>query len=138
MAIIVDHLDRSLETLRSAYLMLEKAEKGSIDYEIYRNAVIKGYELSLETAGKLLKKSLKSFFATSQAVDALTFKEIFRYGAKHGILSIEEVERWFEYRDNRNTTAHDYGAEFAEKTLKLIPDFINDAVKVAEKIKKMT
>ena len=38
-----------------------------------------------------------------------------------------QAERWLAYRDNRNTTAHDYGVKFAEHTLKLLPDFIADA-----------
>ncbi|MEN8219100.1 MAG: hypothetical protein ABFS56_22570 [Pseudomonadota bacterium] len=34
---------------------------------------------------------------------------------------MDTCERWFEYRDNRNNTAHDYGEHFAESTLKLFP-----------------
>ena len=40
---------------------------------------------------------------------------------------IADVERWFAYRDNRNSTAHDYGLGFAEETLKLMPEFLHDA-----------
>ncbi len=42
-------------------------------------------------------------------------------------MSTEAVTRWFAYRDNRNSTAHDYGVGFAEETLRLLPDFIADA-----------
>ncbi len=42
------------------------------------------------------------------------------------IMSIDAVERWFAYRDNRNNTAHDYGENFAKETLSLIPSFIDD------------
>lgn len=31
------------------------------------------------------------------------------------------------YRDNRNNTAHDYGVNFAEETMVLLPQFIADA-----------
>ena len=41
------------------------------------------------------------------------------------------VERWLSYRDNRNDTAHDYGEEFAETTLKLLPAFVEDAKALA-------
>ena len=43
-------------------------------------------------------------------------------------------ERWMEYRDNRNETAHDYGEAFAEATLTLLPDFISDASHLADVI----
>ena len=36
------------------------------------------------------------------------------------IMSIDAVERWFAYRDNRNNTAHDYGENFAKETLCLM------------------
>ncbi len=41
-------------------------------------------------------------------------------------MTLEEVERWFAYRDNRNDTAADYGEGFANETLKLLPAFIVD------------
>lgn len=41
-------------------------------------------------------------------------------------MTLEEVERWFAYRDNRNDTAHDYGEGFANETMKLLPAFIID------------
>ena len=43
---------------------------------------------------------------------------------------------WFEYRDNRNTTSHDYGVALAEKTLPLLPQFILDARALSQVIKK--
>ena len=40
---------------------------------------------------------------------------------------MDEVERWFQHRDNRNTTAHEYGRSFAEKVVITLPAFIRDA-----------
>lgn len=50
----------------------------------------------------------------------------------HSLLSLEEVERWFVYRDNRNNTAHDYGEAFAKQTLVLIPGFLEDGGVLAD------
>lgn len=60
-------------------------------------------------------------------MDELTYKDVLRHAAKHGLLDSAAVERWFAYRDNRNSTAHDYGKGFAEETLVLMPDFLMDA-----------
>ena len=46
----------------------------------------------------------------------------------------DTVERWFRYRDNRNDTAHNYGEDFAEATLKLLPAFLADAKALADMI----
>lgn len=106
---------------------MKKSEEDSIEYEVFRNSLVKGFEMTLEQSGKLLKKKILPFLASKKAADMLTFKEIFRQANKCSILSNEETERWMAYRDNRNSTAHDYGVSFAEETLKLIPDFLTDA-----------
>ena len=125
-------LKRCILALTSAYEMLNKYSPDDIEYDIYRSAVIKEFEIILEQSGKLLKKSLKPYFHTSKAVDGLYFKDIFREAGTHGILDIEEVERWCEYRDNRNHTSHDYGVDLANNTLVLIEQFLVDADKLAD------
>lgn len=137
MTINTDHLQNCLDVLEHAYNALLKADKNSTDYKVFRNATLKGFELTLEVTGKLLKKALHSFFASSKAVDRLTFKEAFRYAAKHGLIKVETVERWYSYRDNRNSTAHDYDEEAAEEALTLIPHFIKDVKAIIESIKNV-
>jgi len=134
MKLNTNHLGRCIQTLESSIERLQRSEPESIDYEIYRNATVKGFELALETTGKLLRKALKPYFASSRAVDELYFKQLFRHGAKHGLMMVGEVERWFAYRDNRNTSAHDYGETFAEETLRLLPTFITDAKRLKERL----
>lgn len=127
MSINTEYLDRCIATLEKAYLLIKTVKEGSIDYEMYRNSLVKGFEMTLEQSGKLLKKRLIPFFATKKSLDMLTFKDIFRYANKHSLITEEETIRWLKYRDNRNNTAHDYGRAFAEETLALIDDFLKDA-----------
>lgn len=122
-----DHLSQCIQTLEVSLSYLNQSEPNSINHEIYRNAAIKGFELALETSGKLLRKALKAYAANPRSVDELTFKEVLRQAAKHNLICTDAVERWFSYRDNRNNTAHDYGLAFAELTLKLLPQFLIDA-----------
>lgn len=122
-----DHFARHIKTLEISLTLLNQAQQESIDYEIFRNAVVKGFELSLETGGKLLRKALKAFTGNPKEVGSLTYKDVLRHAAKHGLMETGTVERWFIYRGNRNSTAHDYGVGFAEDTLKLLPGFIADA-----------
>ena len=127
MTLNTDNLGRCVETLKQSLILLNKSQLNTIEYEIFRNAVVKGFELTLETSGTLLKKALKPYFANPKEVDQLAFKDIFRHASKHSLLGVNETKRWFEYRDNRNNTAHDYGVGFAEETLKLLPQFLEDA-----------
>lgn len=134
MALNTDHLQRCISTLEQTLKLLELEAPGSINYEVYRNATVKGFELCLETAGKLLKKALKPYFANPTQVDHLVFKDLFRHASKHQLLTPEETKRWFLYRDNRNSTAHDYGISFAEDTLKLLDTFIPDAQQLKKQL----
>ncbi|MCM1267437.1 MAG: nucleotidyltransferase substrate binding protein [Bacteroidales bacterium] len=121
-----EYLQRCIDTLEKSYMMLQKSQEGTIDYELYRNSLVKGFEMTIEQSGKLLKKKLNPYFASKKAVDALSFKDIFRYAHKHSLLTEEEAGRWMKYRDNRNSTAHDHGQAFAEETLALMDDFLSD------------
>jgi hypothetical protein len=130
MILNTDHLKRCIGTLESSLAFYRKAEPDSIDQEVFRNAIVKGYELAQETAFKLIKRAIKDYGHGGKKLDATPVKDLLRLAATHGLMSIEEVERWFAYRDNR--TAHDYGPHvynkaFAKETLALLPGFIADA-----------
>ena len=126
MSISTEYLEKCIETLERPYSLIKTVEEDSIDFEMYRNSLVKGFEMTLEQSGKLLRKKLEPYFSSKKIVDNLTFKDLFRNANKHSILSEDEVNRWFEYRDNRNNTAHDYGQAFAEETLKLMDNFLKD------------
>jgi len=76
------------------------------------------------------------WFASNRQADRLHFKDLFRHAARHDLMPTGAVERWLRYRDNRSFTAHDYGEDFAEATLKLLPTFIGDAKALADIIER--
>ncbi len=132
--------------LRRCIASLEKALEGierhqgddELMYDIYRAACVKEFELVLEQSGKLLRKRLAAYFASNRQADRINFKDLFRHAAHHDLLDADAVERWLLYRDNRNDTAHDYGEDFAEETLKLLPSFIADAKALADMIEQVS
>jgi nucleotidyltransferase substrate binding protein (TIGR01987 family) len=136
MKIETEFLEKCNLTLAKAFELLQKEENGTINYELYRSAAVKEFEIILEQTGKLLKKCLKPYFSSSAEVDRLFFKDIFRHAAKFGLINIEASERWMDYRDCRNATAHDYGVGFASDTLKLLPEFIEDTNYIIKIIQK--
>ena len=128
------NLRRCIRILESAYESLQERAADEVLHDIFRAACVKEFELVLEQSGKLLRKKLRPWFASNRQVDRLVFKDVFRHAAKHGLIPADAAERWLEYRDNRNDTAHDYGAGFADATLKLLPQFIVDAQALADAI----
>ena len=133
MSIDITFLRRCIGTLeRAMHGIEEHRDADDVLYDVYRAACVKEFELVLEQSGKLLRKRLAAFFASNRQADRLAFKDLFRHAAKHGLIDCDAVERWLAYRDNRNETAHDYGEEFAEATLKLLPAFVEDAKVLAD------
>lgn len=128
--ISTEYLEKCIKTLEQSHKLLKAADPDSIEFEMYRNSLVKGFEMTIEQSGKLLRKKLAPFFATKRELDRVTYKDLYRHALKHGLLESDDVERWFKYRDNRNDTAHDYGVKFAEETLSLIDSFIQDAYKL--------
>lgn len=127
MGLSVDHLLRTAATLEQALLAIGRtATDDAVMFDLFRNAAIKSFELSLETAGKLLRKALKAFGGSPRSVDGLVFNDVLREAGRHGLLDQAAVERWLAYRANRNTTAHDDGEGFANVTLKLLPAYLTD------------
>ena len=124
-----DHLHNTLRALESAVVRYHQAVADSevTDQEIFRMAIVKGFELTQEVCFKLIKRRLKDFGHGGRALETTPVKELLRLAGKHGLVSVQEIERWFDYRDNRNDTAHDYGEAFAHETLTLMPAFIEDA-----------
>ena len=148
------HLRRTVDTLEQAIIHLqalpvERTDAASVSrgakagssatadgvlYDLYLNAAIKSFELSLVSAGKLLRKALKPYAVQPREVDRLVFNDVLRQAGKHGLLEIDEVSRWLKYRANRNTTAHDYGEDFANETMKLLPAYLQDARALADRL----
>lgn len=135
MSLTVQHLLRTADTLEQALLAIERhALRDDVLSDLYRNAAIKSFELSLETAGKLLRKAIKAFVGNPRSVDALVFNDVLRHAGKHGLLDNQSVERWIVYRLNRNNIAHDYGERFANETLTLLPQYLADVRDLAPRI----
>lgn len=132
-------LERCINTLEMAYSKLienkDESDDDSIYFDLYRSACVKEFELILEQSGKLLRKTMRPYFSSSKEADKLNFKDVFRNAVLRSLIDTGTCQRCLEYRDNRNSTANDYGESFANETLVLLPQFILDAKKLVEVIK---
>ncbi len=89
---------RCIRTLRAASDGLQQHEAGDVSYEFCRAACAKEFELILEQSWRLLRRRLRPYFASHRQADRLTFNDVFRYAAKHCLISGDACERWLEYR----------------------------------------
>jgi nucleotidyltransferase substrate binding protein (TIGR01987 family) len=124
-----------LSSLDKAIISLDKAVRRSIsnpnDEEV-RDAVIQRFEYTYELCIKLLKRRLESDAASLVEIDTLSFRDLIRSGAEKGY--IEEVERWFTYREQRNKTVHIYDECMAMEVYQGVLGFVTDAKLLYEKL----
>ena len=121
-----DHLQRRIQTLASALVLFEQAAPGSIEQDVFRNALAKSYERVQETSFNLLKQALRAFGHRPNKLDATSVKGLLRLSSTHGLMTPVQVERWFAYRDNCDNVAHDDDEDVARQTLELLPSFVAD------------
>ncbi len=126
-----DFLVRSTGGLDRFLKELEKHEPGEFYYDLSRAACVKEFELILDESGSLLRRRLRPYFASAGEANRLVFNDLFRYAARFELIAPDAAERWFDYRDMRNDTAHLYGEELAEATLRTLHRFIQDAEELA-------
>ncbi len=127
-------LRRCIGTLEAAFGHLQREASDGPMRDIFRAACVKEFELVLEVGGALLRRRLRDFLASNREADRLTFRDAFRHAAKHALVTADACERWLQYRDVRNASAHDYGERFAETALELIPAFLVDARALADAV----
>lgn len=87
------YLERCIQTLDKAQTLLLQSAPGSINYDMYRSACVKEFEIILEQSGKLLRKTLKPYYHSSRAVDQMIFKDVFRNAVLRNIITAEACER---------------------------------------------
>ena len=93
------------------------------------------FEVALEQSGKLLRKSLRPWFASNRQADRLTFRDVFRHAAKHGLIDVEAGERWLGYRDAVDGLVDEEdGGPFEAAAIDLVRDLLVDARAVADTI----
>ncbi len=46
MILNTDYLTRCIETLKQSLILLNQSKPNSLEYEIFRNAIVKGFELT--------------------------------------------------------------------------------------------
>ena len=131
MQISTTHFERCLQTLTASLEELQASDPDSIKFEIYRNAVIKGFELSLEVCGKLLRRALKAYGGSPKEVDELVYKEVLRRCAKQAILEPALTEKIWFYSTKRQSVADDDYIPFVQEILPLLPLFITEMSHIA-------
>ncbi|MGD9153575.1 MAG: nucleotidyltransferase substrate binding protein [Gammaproteobacteria bacterium] len=126
-----------LSSLAKAISSLERAIVRSRDNprdEELRDAVIQRFEYTYELCWKMLKRQIELEAANPAEIDALSFRDLLREAAEKGM--IDNIEKWFVYREQRNITSHTYDENKAESVKQTAFSFIDDAKNLLNTLEK--
>lgn len=118
------HLKRQFENHQAAD---KRSELSELDREALAESVIQRFETCYDTLWKILKRYLTDELGLVEIPNSP--KPVFRLANENNLLP-SPAEQWLRYADARTGTAHDYSGLKATECLRIVPQFIDDAVKL--------
>lgn len=130
MTLDLSSFQKALGSLERA-IQRSQADRGD---EELRDSVIQRFEYTYELSWKMLKRQLEIDAPTPEMIDALGFRDLIREGAERGL--IRDPAAWFEYREQRNITAHTYDEKKAAQVYMTALRFYGDALALFRELEK--
>ena len=121
---------KRLEEQHDNHLTLDASEPELIREGI-AESVIQRFETCYDCLWKVLKRYLMEELGVADPPNSP--KPVFRSANESRVLP-SPVEQWLRYADARTDTSHDYDGEKARACLGLVPDFIDDAIRLYRKM----
>jgi nucleotidyltransferase substrate binding protein (TIGR01987 family) len=116
------HLELQFDNYNNSH---DRTDLSELDREALAESVIQRFETCYDCLWKILKRYLIEGLGIPEVPNSP--KPIFRLGHENKLFS-STLEQWLLYADARIDTSHDYSGEKAEESLKLMGDFIDDAI----------
>ncbi len=121
-------LENLVKNLNKANQRLKEAVKES-PTRMNKDATIKRFEFTFELSWKAVQT-----YVREQGLDYKSPKGCLREAGRLEL--IEELEKWFEFLDNRNLISHIYNQRTADKVYKKILKFPEEVDKLLKKLKE--
>ena len=102
-----------------------------LDREGIAESVVRRYASCYDSLWKVLKRYLIEALGISDPPNSP--KPVLRLAHENGLLAVP-LAQWFLYADARAGMSHDYDGSKAQACLALVPDFIDDATGLYQKM----
>ena len=118
----IDALERANARLGQFIALYAAVDNDRLEHDAFLAAVIKGFEFTYGQAINAIRRYVADYVLSPGQVGQMLLPDIIRTAAKNGLIG--PPERWFDFRDWRNETAHEYfDDESAEKIAGVVPEF---------------
>ena len=91
------------------------------DYDVFLAAVVKGFEFTYGQATNAIRRYVADNILPPGTAGQMLLPDIIRTAARNGLIGTPD--EWFDFRDRRNETAHEYFDEdVAERMANTAPE----------------
>ena len=94
-------------------------ENDEFMYQFARSAVIHVFEITVESAWKIMQRWIK--INVDKFIAQKPKRELFRIARDSGLIA--DAESWWDFYDGRNKTSHTYHEEIAEEVYAMAKNF---------------
>ena len=119
---------------------IERLEEGLARYRAdtsdtqIRDGLVQRFEFTYELGHKVLKRYLEYASPNPEQIDVMSFSDLIRKGNEQGLL-LGEWPDWRDFRQMRGKTSHTYNEDTALEVVAGIPQFIEEAVYLRNKLR---
>ena len=121
---------KHLETQHQHYLTMDDSLPDWVK-EAVPESIIQRFETCFDCMWKVLKRYLLEEMGLAEVPNSP--KPLLRTANENQLLNAD-IKTWFHYLQLRNSTSHDYNGEKAQKALQSMQDYIDDAIRLYEKM----
>ncbi|MCY4264508.1 MAG: nucleotidyltransferase substrate binding protein [Gammaproteobacteria bacterium] len=107
------------------------AEQPTLICQAVSESVIQRFETCYDCLWKVLKRYLAEELGIAEPPNSP--RPLFRLANENGLFN-SSLQKWFEYASARISTSHDYDGEKALTCLQLMPNFIDDAISLYQRL----
>lgn len=126
---------KALGALERAQASFEKHRVGEFAV-MARNSVILEFEICFGQVLPILQRSLIELSGLHPAqVKDMSFATVIRHANVRGYTAVD-WDRWYDFRENRNRTAHAYSEEQAMRIAVAVPEFLAAAREIRNNIQR--
>ena len=132
-----DNFTNALKRLKERYADYIAKKQETHDHVIIESlteSCIQRFEVCYDVIRKYLKKYLRQLngAVATDDINNLDAKSVFAIAFKAGIIT--DADRWDTFNACRNYTSHEYNEDKATQTFAIIPDFIEEAQDLYQKM----
>ena len=118
----IEALERANSRFGSFIAAYSTKRAGDPDYDVFVAAVVKGFEFTYGQAINAVRRYVSEHVLAPGQGGQTLLPDIIRYASKNGLIGAPE--QWFDFRDWRNETAHEYfNDESADRIASVAPVF---------------